>query len=108
MQDMRRSLCNVIAIGALVLVGAATELTAEGPALLDANDGGGDSVSAGPPIGAEDNALKQRLEGLASQLKGRVSLYAVQLNTGKMVAMDADRPVQTASVIKLAILFEAM
>jgi beta-lactamase class A len=37
-----------------------------------------------------------------------VSLYAAQLNTGKTVAIDADHPVQTASVIKLAILFEAM
>jgi beta-lactamase class A len=37
-----------------------------------------------------------------------VALYATQLNTGKTVAIDADRPVQTASVIKLAILFEAM
>jgi beta-lactamase class A len=35
-------------------------------------------------------------------------LYATQLNTGKTVGLDADRPVQTASVIKLTILFEAM
>ena len=39
---------------------------------------------------------------------GRTALYAVQLNTGKTVAVDADLPVQTASVIKLAILYEAM
>jgi beta-lactamase class A len=37
-----------------------------------------------------------------------VALYATQLNTGKTVGLDADRPVQTASVIKLTILFEAM
>jgi beta-lactamase class A len=37
-----------------------------------------------------------------------VALYASQLNTGKTVAIEADRPVQTASVIKLTILFEAM
>jgi beta-lactamase class A len=55
-----------------------------------------------------DQALEQRLQSLAAAHKGHISLYAVQLNTGKTVALDADRPVQTASVIKLAILFEAM
>ena len=40
--------------------------------------------------------------------KGKTALYAVQLNTGKSVAVDADVPVQTASVIKLGILYEAM
>jgi beta-lactamase class A len=40
--------------------------------------------------------------------KGKTALYAVQLNTGKTVAVDADVPVQTASVIKLGILYEAM
>ena len=55
-----------------------------------------------------DTALHQTLQGLAEKHHGKVALYAVQLNTGKMVALDADKPVQTASVIKLAILFEAM
>jgi len=55
-----------------------------------------------------DETLQQKLEALAATHKGHVSLYATQLNTGKTVALDADRPVQTASVIKLAILFEAM
>jgi beta-lactamase class A len=108
MQDMRRSLRNLIATGILILAGASTHLTAETPVLLDARDGAGDSASAGVPAAATDSALEQRLEGLAAQLKGHVSLYATQLNTGKTIAMDADRPVQTASVIKLAILFEAM
>ena len=39
---------------------------------------------------------------------GKVALYAEQLNTGRTVGIDPDLPVQTASVIKLAILFEAM
>lgn len=55
-----------------------------------------------------DQLLEQRVEAVASTHHGHVSLYAVQLNTGKTVAVNADQPVQTASVIKLAILFEAM
>jgi beta-lactamase class A len=57
---------------------------------------------------SSDMALQQNLQGLAEKHHGKVAFYAVQFNTGKMVAMDADKPVQTASVIKLAILFEAM
>ncbi|MBS1798802.1 MAG: serine hydrolase [Acidobacteria bacterium] len=55
-----------------------------------------------------DTTLEDRLTTLASTHHGHVALYATQLNTGKTVAIDEDHPVQTASVIKLAILFEAM
>ena len=55
-----------------------------------------------------DQPLQQKIAALAATHKGHVALYATQLNTGKTVALDADQPVQTASVIKLAILFEAM
>jgi beta-lactamase class A len=55
-----------------------------------------------------DQPLQQKIEALARTHKGHVTLYATQLNTGRTVSLDADRPVQTASVIKLAILFEAM
>ncbi len=72
-------------------------LKAETPAVL--------SASANRTM---DQALQQKIEALAATHKGHVTLYATQLNTGKTVALDADRPVQTASVIKLAILFEAM
>lgn len=58
--------------------------------------------------GVVDQALQRDLERLAGNHHGHVALYARQLNTGKTVSIDADRPVQTASVIKLAILFEAM
>ena len=53
-------------------------------------------------------SLQEKLTALASKHHGHVALYATQLNTGKSVEIDADRPVQTASVIKLTILFEAM
>ncbi|NYF80941.1 serine hydrolase [Granulicella arctica] len=52
--------------------------------------------------------LQQEVTGLSKAHHGRVAMYAEQLNTGKTVALDADIPVQTASVIKLTVLFEAM
>ncbi len=55
-----------------------------------------------------DEALQARLQSLAASHHGDVALYAEQLNTGRRVALNADTPVQTASVIKLTILFEAM
>jgi len=55
-----------------------------------------------------DADLQQRVQAIAGAHHGKVALYAAQLNTGKSVALDADEPVQTASVIKLAILYEAM
>jgi beta-lactamase class A len=55
-----------------------------------------------------DGALQTELARVAGMHRGHVALYATQLNTGKSVAIDADKPVQTASVIKLTILFEAM
>jgi beta-lactamase class A len=55
-----------------------------------------------------DGPLQEKLTALAGMHHGQVALYATQLNTGRSVEIDADKPVQTASVIKLAILFEAM
>jgi beta-lactamase class A len=57
---------------------------------------------------AADAALEARLREIAKAHHGRVALYATQLNTGREVSLDADAVVQTASVIKLTILFEAM
>ena len=57
---------------------------------------------------SRDAKLEQQLTALAAKHHGRVAVYAKQLNTGRVVAINADQPVQTASVIKLAILFEAM
>ena len=58
--------------------------------------------------GAADAKLEQQLAALAAAHHGHVAVYAKQLNTGRVVAIDAEQPVQTASVIKLTILFEAM
>lgn len=57
---------------------------------------------------ATDNALQSKIEALAAQHHGKLTLYATNLKTGETVAIDADTPVATASVIKLPILVEAM
>lgn len=57
---------------------------------------------------SEDTALEASLRQMAAGFHGHLSLYAVDLNSGRFVALDADQPVQTASVIKLAILYEAL
>jgi beta-lactamase class A len=56
----------------------------------------------------EDTALETQLQALTETHHGHVTLYAHDLNSGKMVAINADTPVPTASVIKLAVLFEAL
>ena len=61
---------------------------------------------------AQTIPLQQRLQQVVDARTtaglGHTALYAVQLNTAHSVAIDADLPVQTASVIKLAILYNAM
>jgi beta-lactamase class A len=57
---------------------------------------------------AVQGQVQSMIEARASSKVGKTALYAVQMVTGKTVAVDADLPVQTASVIKLAILYEAM
>ncbi|HKT25006.1 MAG TPA: serine hydrolase [Terriglobales bacterium] len=57
---------------------------------------------------ATDNALQSKIEALAAQHHGKLALYATNLKTGETVAIDADTPVATASVIKLTILVDAM
>ena len=51
--------------------------------------------------------LQSQLDAMARAHHGKVALYAKHLKTGTTVAIDADRPVQTASVIKLPIMVEA-
>ncbi len=51
--------------------------------------------------------LQAQLDALARSHRGKLALFARHLKTGATVAIDADRPVPTASVIKLPILLEA-
>ena len=48
------------------------------------------------------------MEQIAAEHHGQVSVFAKDLKTGQTIALKADEPVQTASVIKLALLYEAM
>jgi beta-lactamase class A len=54
------------------------------------------------------SGLLAALVALSSPYHGKVALYATDLTSGREVALNADTPVPTASVIKLAILFEAL
>lgn len=59
------------------------------------------------PAPASDK-LTDSVSELARAHHGKVAVYAKNLRSGDVVALDADTPVQTASVIKLALLWEAM
>ncbi|HTV92864.1 MAG TPA: serine hydrolase [Verrucomicrobiae bacterium] len=55
-----------------------------------------------------DTTLETQLRTIATAYRGAVALYAIDLHSGRSVAIDADTPVPTASVIKLTVLFEAL
>jgi beta-lactamase class A len=61
-----------------------------------------------PDTSSLQQQLQQQTSARASAGLGHTALYAIQLNTLKSVGIDADTPVQTASVIKLSILYHAM
>lgn len=56
----------------------------------------------------QDVTLQHLVDSAARHHHGNVSLYARDIRTGRTVAIDPDVPVTTASVIKLAIMLEAM
>jgi beta-lactamase class A len=68
------------------------------------------STSLSFPQGKDalDATIQQFIDARSTAGGGKTALYAAQLNTKKTVGVDADLPVQTASVIKLGILYEAM
>jgi beta-lactamase class A len=55
-----------------------------------------------------DDALQSRLSTLAAAHHGKLALFAEDLSADRAVALNADTPVQTASVIKLAVLYDAL
>ena len=57
---------------------------------------------------ASPPTLQAQVAQIASAHHGQVAVYAKMLKTGDVVALQPDVPVQTASVIKLALLWEAM
>ena len=78
---------------------AAAEGSAQNAALADASSNTDSRV---------DKKLTATLRTIADTHHGKVALYAINLKTGSEAELDADKPVQTASIIKLAILYEAM
>lgn len=61
-----------------------------------------------PVFAQEDASLEAQLQTLTTAYQGKIAVFATDLRSGKTVAIDADTPVPTASVIKLAVLFEAL
>jgi beta-lactamase class A len=60
------------------------------------------------PLGAQSPAsLKAKLDAMVKAYPGHVGLYARNLASGATVAEDADRPVPTASVIKVTLMLQA-
>ena len=55
-----------------------------------------------------DPALQGKVNAIVAAHHGKIALYAEQLNTGKSLSVDGDRAVQTASTIKLAMLWTAL
>ena len=53
------------------------------------------------------NALDQQIKNRVASFKGRVSLFAKNLDTGQTYALNADERVRTASTIKIAVMVEA-
>jgi beta-lactamase class A len=61
-----------------------------------------------PPVGPGPSDRGTELDQIVQAHHGKVAFYATELKTGTTVSHDPDAVVQTASVIKLAILYEAM
>lgn len=64
-------------------------------------------LSAGFAGAQEDPALDAQLQAIAAAHHGKVALYAENLKTGQTALLDPDKPVKTASTIKMAILLDA-
>jgi beta-lactamase class A len=57
---------------------------------------------------SQSPTLEAQVQAIAAEHHGDVALFAENLKTHKVVSISPDVPVQTASVIKLAILYEAL
>jgi beta-lactamase class A len=64
--------------------------------------------SIAPAQSAAPSQLESQVAQIAEQHHGQIAVFAKDLKTGQTVALKPDEPVQTASVIKLAVLYEAM
>ena len=60
-----------------------------------------------PAVAQSQTTLDQQVKTLAGSFKGKVSLFAKNLDTGETYALNADERVRTASTIKIAVMIEA-
>ena len=61
-----------------------------------------------PQVIAQQHAsLEKRVASEVAQFKGKVSVFAKNLDTGATFSFQGDEPVQTASTIKVAVMIEA-
>ncbi len=67
----------------------------------------GVTASAQTDQAAKQAALDQRVRAEVAQFKGKVSLFAKNLDTGAVYEFGGDDRVPTASTIKIAVMFEA-
>ena len=99
-----RSLIQLVVAGALIFCAAPERvLRAQTPPPPLPVVAAGDKQLPGP----QATALDRSVRGEVAAFKGKVSLFARNLDTGVTYALDADAPVRTASTIKLAIMAEA-
>lgn len=59
------------------------------------------------PVLAQPNSLDARVRAEVTPFKGKVSLYAKNLDTGQTYSYNGDERVRTASTIKIAVMIEA-
>ena len=76
--------------------------------LLAGGFAGAQSPTAQTPVAKNPASLQSTVDAIAAQHRGKVALFAQDLKTGQTVGLHPDEPVQTASVIKLTILYEAI
>jgi beta-lactamase class A len=98
--DAVRQIARKGLLGALL---AGVCLSSTGQSTQCAGSGFDDAVTA-----RLNKTVQAMVEERATAGKGKTAVFAVKLNDGSAVGVDEDVPVQTASVIKLGILYEAM
>ena len=60
-----------------------------------------------PTVAQSQSALDDEVKTLVNSFKGKVSLFAKNLDTGETYALNPDERVRTASTIKIAVMIEA-
>lgn len=60
-----------------------------------------------PAVAQSQSSLDEQVKTLAGTFKGKVSLFAKNLDTGETYAFNPDERVRTASTIKIAVMIEA-